>query len=117
MGYCRLYSLNLQGMLLGKKLIYFVEKIKKNQTLIQINLINNLLSYEDEVMIKRKLEIGKKEINYEKIIEKYDINFQQQLNKFKTTHLVEDNKHFNISRKPSDVVNSIINSGIVKELR
>jgi hypothetical protein len=62
-------------MLLGKKLIYFVEKIKKNQTLIQINLINNLLSYEDEVMIKRKLEIGKKEINYEKIIEKYDINF------------------------------------------
>ena len=56
-------------------------------------------------------------MKYEKIIEKFDINFQQQLNKFKMTHLVEDNKHFNISRKSSDVVNSIINSGIVKELR
>ena len=85
--------------------------------MIQINFINNLLSYEDEVMIKRKLEIGKKDMKYEKIIEKFDINFQQQLNKFKMTHLVEDNKHFNISRKSSDVVNSIINSGIVKELR
>ena len=43
--------------------------------MIQINFINNLLTLEDEVMIKRKLEIGKKEMNYEKIIEKFDINF------------------------------------------
>ena len=38
--------------------------------MIQINFINNLLSYEDEVMIKKKLEIGKKDMKYEKIMEK-----------------------------------------------
>jgi hypothetical protein len=43
--------------------------------------------------------------------------FNKQLNHLKLTHLIEDNKHFNISKKSSDVVNSIINAGIVKELR
>lgn len=41
-----LYSLNLQGLLLGKKLIPFLDSIIDNKTLMQINLSKNLISKE-----------------------------------------------------------------------
>ena len=50
-----LYSLNLQGLLLGKKLLFFVDQIKNNRSLIQLNLSNNLLNKNDEAYILEQL--------------------------------------------------------------
>lgn len=46
-----LYSLNLQGLFLGSKLLYLIEKIKLNKTLMQVNLSKNELSLIDEEQV------------------------------------------------------------------
>ena len=46
---------------------------------------------------------------------KYDTCYQRSINNFKSKHLNEENKSHSCGSH--DVVNSIINSGIVKQLR
>ena len=42
------YSLNLQGLHLGNKLVAFIDHIKDHSTLMQLNLSNNLLGNWEE---------------------------------------------------------------------
>ena len=43
-----LYSLNLQGLFLGRKLLYLIHKIKDNKTLMQLDISKNELNKDDE---------------------------------------------------------------------
>ena len=115
--------MNLQGLLLGKKILYFIEQIKNNRSLVQINIINNLLNKNDETQILEKLGIKPKTIEseYDTLAEKYDMCYQLSLSKFKKKHLIEDQTEMKSSRslqgKKDEVVSQIINQGIVKNLR
>ena len=52
-----LYILNLQGLLLGKKLLCLIDCIKESKSLVQINLMNNLLNQKDQAFIYEQLGI------------------------------------------------------------
>ena len=83
----------MQGLLLGKKILFLVDQIKNNRSLVQINIINNLLSKNDEAQILEKLGIkpNKNLLEFESLLEKYDMCYQLSLSKFKKKHLVEEN--------------------------
>jgi len=90
-----------------------IESIKSNSSLLQVNLTNNLFNKYDEAYIFEQLGINPKSKYYhENLLAKYDTCYQQSYNKFKSKHLNEENKNHN--KESKDVVNSIINSGIVK---
>jgi len=91
-----------------------LDVIKSSRSLLQVNLTSNLLNKYDEAYIFEQLAINPnpKQNHYENLLEKYDMCYQQSHNKFKNKHLNEENKNHN--QKRGDVVNSIINSGIVK---
>ena len=74
--------------------------------------MNNLLNQKDQAFIYEQLGI-----NYEhqkdkhtSILEKYDMCYQQSLEKFKSTHLNHDNRY---NKKSDTIVSQIINAGIV----
>jgi hypothetical protein len=48
-------------------------------------------------------------------MEKYDMCYQNSINKFKTEHLTEDNR--NKREDYEQITQNIINSGIVKQIR
>jgi len=50
------------------------------------------------------------------LLEEFDMCFSHQIAKFKTEHMLEDNK-LSENTSTTDVINQIINSGIVKQLR
>ena len=52
-----LYSLNLQGLLLGKKLLFLIDTIKGSKSLLQVNLTHNLFNKYDEAYIFEQLGI------------------------------------------------------------
>ena len=85
-----LYSLNLQGLLLGSKLVPFMESVSVNKTLMQVNLTNNLLTKDDEMRIAVKLsghdeslQLNEAESPYEHMLERFDMCYQLSLSKFK----------------------------------
>lgn len=73
-----LYSLDLQGLMLGRKILVLIESIKKSKSLIQVNIMNNLLSRLDELYIHETLGINtsrnlSKQNHFVSILEKYDM--------------------------------------------
>ena len=90
-----------------------MDSIKASTSLLQVNLTNNLFNKYDEIYIFEELDIDPKMKHVgESILTKYDTCYQKSLNNYKNKHLNEDNKRQTSESK--DVVNSIINSGIVK---
>ena len=54
----KLNCLNLEGLLLGQKLIPFISEIRESSSLNEINIVNNLLSAEDERILQELLGAG-----------------------------------------------------------
>ena len=60
--------------------------------MVQINLSNNLLNKNDEAYILEQLGICDNDHNVN-LMEKYDMCYQNSINKFKTEHLTEENRN------------------------
>jgi hypothetical protein len=74
------YSLNLQGLMLGKKLLPFVRSIARSRSLLELNLSDNLLTEQDIAQIKIIMKI--RSIDLENILPKINMDLVKEFSKF-----------------------------------
>lgn len=108
-----LYSLNLQGLFLGKKLLPFITCVRESKSLIEVNLCNNLLSEYDEIYLVEALGINRYK-SHPDLLPKHDSHFNFTINKFKASHLNDDNQ---FNKGQEGIVGQFVNNGIVREVR
>lgn len=104
-------------MSLGKKVLFLIDYIKQSRSLVEVNLVNNLLNENDQKYICYLLgltEDNQIQKDFVNLMEKYDMCYQNSYTKFKNHHLCEDNKNYGNN---DQVVESLINQNISLSIR
>ena len=118
-----LHSLNLQGLLLGSKLLPFLDTLEQNKTLMQVNLSKNLITKDLEQKIERRMaahNLAQAALPFQhQLMGKYDSCFHETLATFKHQHAALDS-HNVAARAHKDAnlaFSAMLNSKLDADLR